>query len=185
MNNIKITVLVAFVLLISCKQKSHIKENGTGIYLTHIPDSSYTNQPIASFDTSDYVIKLKHMKEFYDVPGEFGYIAEGNKYGFNALSFVLSSTQPNGGPPLHVHETEEAHVIYEGSIEYTLGGKTLTAEGPYVIRIPAGIPHTFVNTGNKPINVTAVFPSNTTTYKELGRNPLIKDTSVYHVHEHK
>jgi mannose-6-phosphate isomerase-like protein (cupin superfamily) len=180
----KISFLFVCIYLGSCQQKSDEKVNETGFSLTQIPDTSYTNKPVASFDSSDYVIKLKHMKQFYDVPGEFGYIAEGKNYGFNSLSFVLTSTQPNGGPPLHVHETEEAHIIYDGSIQYTMGGKILTAEGPYVIRIPAGTPHTFMNTGDKPINVTAVFPANTTTYKELGRNPLIKDTSVYHKHKH-
>jgi mannose-6-phosphate isomerase-like protein (cupin superfamily) len=168
----------------SCVQKKETKEKLTGIHLDKVPDTSYVDQPSETFDTTDYVIKLTHMREFYDVPGEFGYIAEGNKLGFSALSFILTSTQPNGGPPLHVHETEEAHVINEGSIQYVMGEKILNAEGPYIVRIPAGVPHTFLNTGTKPINLTAVFPSDTLSYKELGRNPLVKDTTVYRTHQH-
>jgi mannose-6-phosphate isomerase-like protein (cupin superfamily) len=143
------------------------------------PDSSYWNKPIAPFDTNDYVVQLKHMQEFYDVPGEFGYMAEGKDYGFKSLSFILTNTHPHGGPPLHTHETEEAHILHEGSIQYTMDGQVFSAQAPYVIRIPAGVPHTFINTTDKPLHLSAVFPSNRISYKELGRNPLVKDSSVY------
>lgn len=168
-------------LLFSCKTNPATDKNNTARE-KKIPDTSYWTKPIASFDTSDYVIELKHMQEFYDVPGEFGHIAEGKDYGFKSLSFIMTNTQPNGGPPLHVHETEEAHVIHEGTILYTMGDKTFSAKGPYIVRIPAGIPHTFINTGNNILHLTAVFPSRHLSYKELGRNPLVKDTSVYHKH---
>ena len=35
----------------------------------------------------------------------------GEDYGFDRLSFVLTETQPNGGPPLHTHTVEEGHVV--------------------------------------------------------------------------
>ncbi|MBC7873983.1 MAG: cupin domain-containing protein [Ferruginibacter sp.] len=148
------------------------------------PDTSYWNKPEAKFDSSDYVIQLKHMQPFYDVPGEFGHIADGKVYGFTDLSFILTNTQPNGGPPLHTHTTEEAHVLHEGSVSYIVGDKKFAAKGPYIFRIPPGVPHTFINTGDKPFNLVAVFPGNTLTYTELGRNPLVKDTTVYHRHPH-
>lgn len=147
-----------------------------------LPDTSFLNKPIAAFDTSDYVVELKHMQEFYDVPGEFGHIAEGKDYGFKSLSIIMTNTQPNGGPPLHVHETEEAHIIHEGKMLYVMGDTILSATGPYIAKIPAGVPHTFINTGDQPLHLTAVFPSSYLSYKELGRNPLVKDTSVYHKH---
>ena len=146
------------------------------------PDTSYWNKPEASFDTSDYVIQLKHMQAFYDIPGEFGYIADGRDYGFDSLSIIMTNTQPNGGPPLHTHATEEAHVLFEGQMLYLMGQKQFSIKGPYIVRIPAGVPHTFINTGNTPLHLTAVFPSDRLTYTELGRNPLVKDTSVYHLH---
>jgi len=184
MNN-PTTFFVTFcVFLFSCKQKPAPDKNvSTGP--KSFPDTSYWNKPAASFNSTDYVVQLKHMQEFYDVPGEFGYIAEGSDYGFNSLSFIMTNTQPNGGPPLHVHETEEAHVLNEGRILYTMGNKTFTAKGPYIVRIPARVPHTFINTGDKPLHLTAVFPSNHLSYKELGRNPLVKDTNVYHKHKHQ
>ena len=179
MRNPTISLIAFIIFIMACKQKDNpIKDSSSEI--KELPDTSYWNKSASKFDTNDYVVQLKHMQEFYDVPGEFGYIAEGKDYGFNSLSFILTNTQPNGGPPLHVHESEEAHVLHEGSILYIMGGKTFTATGPYVVRIPAGVPHTFINTGDKPLHLTAVFPTNVLTYTELGRNPLVKDTSVYH-----
>jgi oxalate decarboxylase/phosphoglucose isomerase-like protein (cupin superfamily) len=63
-----------------------------------------------------------------------------------------------------------------------MGEKQFSIKGPYIVRVPAGMPHTFINTGNAPLHLTAVFPSDRLTYTELGRNPLVKDTSVYHRH---
>src|SRR5215203_4348298 len=123
--------------LISCNTNP-VADKHTDISSIKLPDTSFWNKPLSSFDTSDYVIELKHMQEFYDVPGEFGYIAEGKDYGFSSLSFIMTNTQPNGGPPLHVHETEEAHVVHEGTILYTMGNKIFSAKGPYIVRIPAG-----------------------------------------------
>ena len=63
-----------------------------------VPPDSYSRPPDASFDRSDYVIKINQMSSFYDKPGEFGYAIHGEDYGFDRL-FVLTETQPNGGPP--------------------------------------------------------------------------------------
>ncbi len=179
---------VAALFLVSCNQststsKETTKDNNS-ISVT-LPDTSFQHKPLVPFDTSDYVIQLKHMQEFYDIPGELGHIAEGKDYGFLSLSFIMTNTQPKGGPPLHVHETEEAHVLQEGTIHYIMNGKEFTATGPYIVRIPAGTPHTFINAGSSPLHLTAVFPSKYLSYKELGRNPLVKDTIVYHLHKHQ
>ena len=180
-----LTLFTIIAIVFSCNEKKADQQFSSREPRRELPDTSFWNQPLAVFDTSDYVIQLKHMQEFYDEPGEFGHIAEGKDYGFSSLSFILTNTQPNGGPPLHVHETEEAHILHEGSILYKMGDKTFSATAPYIVRIPAGVPHTFINTGDKPVKLTAVFPSKTLSYKELGRNPLVKDTSVYHRNKHK
>jgi mannose-6-phosphate isomerase-like protein (cupin superfamily) len=43
-------------------------------------------------------------------------------------------------------------------VEYTVGDETFVAEAPYVVRIPAGVWHSFKNIGGKMINVIGVFP---------------------------
>jgi mannose-6-phosphate isomerase-like protein (cupin superfamily) len=139
-----------------------------------LPTESYQRPPEVPFDRSDYAIKLNQMTSFYDVPGEAGYLVNGEDYGFESLSFVMTETHPQGGPPLHTHETEEAHVVFHGSVEYIIGDRRFSVEGPYVARVPAGVPHTFVNTGTQSLNLTAVFPSKRLTYKAIGANPLVK-----------
>lgn len=78
-----------------------------------------------------------------------------------------------GGPGLHVHDTEEAHVLLEGSVQYRIGDKTLTVQAPYVARVPAGVPHTFMNVGTMPFNLIAVFASKHPSTRRIGPNPLI------------
>jgi mannose-6-phosphate isomerase-like protein (cupin superfamily) len=139
-----------------------------------LPAQSYERAPQAPFVSSDYVVRLTQTKTFYDVPGEFGHMMDGQDYGFEALSFILTETHPNGGPPLHTHETEEAHVLLHGEVSYVIGDRRFTTRAPYVARVPAGTPHTFINTGSAPFNLVAVFPSKRLTYKEVGPNPLVK-----------
>ncbi|MEO5599454.1 MAG: cupin domain-containing protein [Cyclobacteriaceae bacterium] len=145
-------------------------------------DTDYVHPPQSPFDTSDYVIELQNMKSFYNKPGEFGYLLDGKDYGFESLSFILTNTQPHGGPPLHVHETEEAHILIEGEVLYYVGGKEFSAKGPYVARVPAGVPHTFINNSNKPFHLVCAFPGKYNTYKKLGPNPLLKDSAGQHNH---
>lgn len=154
--------------------QAHVLQRATPcVRRTDLPARSYQNKPEAEFDSSDYVAHFRHMEAFYDVPGEFGFIAEGGRYGFESLSFIITETQPSGGPPLHTHESEEAHVLLEGEVEYVIGDQRFTARGPYIARVPKGVPHTFANRGPCSFNLLAVFPTNRLTYKELGPNPLV------------
>ena len=164
--------MMAALLLAGCGKKR------TPQYVHIGPDSlptkSYERGPDERFNRSDYVIKLKQMTSFYDVPGEAGYFMNGEDYGFNALSFLLTETQPGGGPPLHMHDSEESHIVLHGQVEYVIGDRRFTMEGPYVTRVLVGVPHTFRNAGTEPFNLIAVFPDKHLSYKELGKNPLIK-----------
>ena len=152
---------------IGCHQAASAKQ-------AELPKESYERQPEQAFNASDCVFKPNQMTSFYDVPGEFGHAMEGLDYGFKSLSFIMTATQPGGGPPLHVHECEEAHVVLEGKATYVLGGQRFTVEGPYVVKIPAGVPHTFINSGNQPLRVIGVLPEGRIMWKELGPNPLVK-----------
>ena len=135
---------------------------------------SWVKPPLEPPNPSDYVIKLSQMGTFYDVPGEYGYMLEGEPHGFESLSFILTETHPGGGPPLHTHTSEEAHVLLEGTVVYVIGDRTFTASGPYIARVPPGVPHTFVNSGDQVFRLIAAFPDNRISYKELGPNPLAK-----------
>ena len=138
-----------------------------------LPKESYVRKPEQPFSSSDYVFKLNQMGSFYDVPGEFGHFLGGKEYGFESLSFIITETHPAGGPPLHTHASEEAHVVLDGKVSYMIGDQKFTVEGPYIAKVPAGVPHTFMNAGNQPFRLIAVFPTNQPTYEEVGPNPLV------------
>jgi len=170
-----ILAVAGVLLVVSCTKRP---ESGYAhIGPDTLPSVSYQRPPAIAFERSDYAIKLQQMTSFYDVPGEAGYIVNGEDYGFESLSFVMTETHPHGGPPLHTHDTEEAHVVYRGRMEYVIGNRRFTVDGPYIARVPAGVPHTFINAGTVPLNLTAVFPSKRISYTVKGPNPLVENTA--------
>ena len=92
-----------------------------------------------------------------------------------AIAFLpyRAETHPNGGPRLHSHDVEEAQVLLEGSATYVIGDRSFTIQGPYVAKVPANVPHTFINAGSEPMHIIAVFPSKRPGIKILGPNPLL------------
>lgn len=81
---------------------------------------------------------------------------------------------PGGGPGLHVHDAEEAHVLLEGTARYRIGDNTIVVHAPYVAKVPAGVAHTFINAGTKPFRLVAVFASKRPVTRRIGPNPLIQ-----------
>jgi mannose-6-phosphate isomerase-like protein (cupin superfamily) len=138
-----------------------------------LPDKDFTHPPKLPHDPNGLVFTFDQMDHYYRVPGEFTHRLTGDQYGFEALSFIISETHPGGGPGLHVHDVEEAHVLLEGTVQYRIGDKTFVVHGPYVAKVPAGVPHTFINAGSTPFNLIAVFPSKHPTSTRIGPNPLI------------
>jgi mannose-6-phosphate isomerase-like protein (cupin superfamily) len=138
-----------------------------------LPDRDFSHAPEKPHDPADPYFTFDQLDYFYRVPGEFTHRLTGDQYGFEGLSFIITETHPFGGPGLHVHDTEEAHVLLEGSVQYRIGDKTFTVQAPYVARVPSGVPHTFMNVGSKPFNLIAVFPTKHPTSKRIGPNPLL------------
>jgi mannose-6-phosphate isomerase-like protein (cupin superfamily) len=138
-----------------------------------LPDKDFTHPPEKPHDPTAFFFNFDQMEYYYRVPGEFTHRLTGDQYGFESLSFIITETHPGGGPGLHVHDTEEAHVLLEGTAEYRIGDKTFTVQGPYVAKVPAGVPHTFINAGSKQFNLIAVFASKHPNTRRIGPNPLI------------
>lgn len=137
------------------------------------PEESYVRPPRVKPSVADYVFGSDQMVSFYDAPGEYGYVAEGKDHGLSGLSVIITDTRPGGGPPLHSHDTEEAQVLAEGHYRLLIGNRRFDVTGPATVRIPAGVPHTFVNPGDQPVHIVGVFPGETISYRELGPNPLL------------
>lgn len=141
------------------------------------PDESYVRPPRVKPSPTDHVFGPDQMVHFYDVPGEYGYVVEGKDHGFSGLSVIITDTHPGGGPPLHSHDTEEAQVLPEGRYRVLIGDQRFDVTGPATVRIPAGVPHTFVNPGEQPVHIVGVFPGDTISYRELGPNPLLRESA--------
>jgi mannose-6-phosphate isomerase-like protein (cupin superfamily) len=138
-----------------------------------LPEESFTHPPQKAHDVGAPYFTFDQLEHYYRVPGEFTHRLTGDEYGFEKLSFIITETHPGGGPGLHVHDVEEAHILLEGTAQYRVGDSTFMVHAPYVAKVPPGTPHTFVNAGNEPFNLVAVFASNHPNTKRIGPNPLI------------
>jgi mannose-6-phosphate isomerase-like protein (cupin superfamily) len=124
----------------------------------------------------DYATQLADMHKIDVGNGETVYQAEGKNYNFENLSFVITETKPGGGPPLHTHPIEEAHIVLSGTVTYFIDDSVFTVSAPYMVRIPANSRHTFINAGDTVLNLVGVFgQDNFGPYKPVGKNPLLTD----------
>jgi mannose-6-phosphate isomerase-like protein (cupin superfamily) len=138
-----------------------------------LPAEAFTRVPESPHDPSALAFTFDQLAYYYRVPGEFTHRLTGDEYGFAGLSFIITDTHPGGGPGLHVHDVEEAHVLLEGTARYVVGDETFTVQAPYVAKVPAGVPHTFINAGTEPFNLVAVLASKHPSTRRVGPNPLI------------
>ena len=166
-------VLMAVVLFGNAGPPQNSTSGSPALVQDKLPDRDFTHPPEKSHDPAAFFFSFEQLDYYYRVPGEFTHRLTGDHYGFESLSFIITETHPGGGPGLHVHDTEEAHVLLAGSAQYRIGDKTFTVEAPYVARVPAGVAHTFINAGHNKFNLIAVFASKHPNTTRIGPNPLI------------
>jgi mannose-6-phosphate isomerase-like protein (cupin superfamily) len=169
-----VTAISVAVVIFACA----VPPQGVRVAAPHtaqdkLPDKDFTHPPEKPHDPAALYFNFNQLDHYYRVPGEFTHRLTGDQYGFESLSFIISETHQGGGPGLHVHDVEEAHVLLEGTAQYRVGDKTFTVQAPYGAKVPAGVPHTFINAGSKPFNLIAVFASKHPTTRRIGPNPLI------------
>jgi quercetin dioxygenase-like cupin family protein len=116
---------------------------------------------------SDYALTIDKLPTINPGPGEYVHVMEGQRGGYNNLTIGITETFPGGAPPMHSHEGEESHVLLEGDIVYALGDTLFTIKGPYIVNIPAGVPHAFKNIGTETANLVVIFPTNIWKYDVL------------------
>jgi mannose-6-phosphate isomerase-like protein (cupin superfamily) len=76
-------------------------------------------------------------------------VASENTNGTHAVIEVLS--QPQNGPPPHIHHREdEAVYVLDGEFSFLHGDRTFTATTGSFVYIPKGTLHTFKNIGTVP-----------------------------------
>jgi mannose-6-phosphate isomerase-like protein (cupin superfamily) len=74
----------------------------------------------------------------------------GEKHGVN-ISFFLVKAPPRRGPELHRHNYDEVIMVQEGRATCIAGAERREVGPGDIIAIPAGTPHTFVNSGDTPL----------------------------------
>lgn len=127
---------------------------------------------------SDYIAKLESLPVINPGPGEYVHVMEGQRQGYNNLTIGVTETYPGGAPPMHSHEGEESHVLLQGdSVLYALADTIFTIRPPYIVNIPAGMPHAFKNIGRTTVNLVVIFPTNIWKYDVLDFFPF-KPNSV-------
>jgi quercetin dioxygenase-like cupin family protein len=126
---------------------------------------------------SDYVVQLEKLPVINPGPGEYVHVMEGRRNGYKNLTIGITETFPDGAPPMHSHMGEESHVLLEGEILYALSDTMFTIKAPYIVNIPAGMPHAFKNIGKKTANLVVIFPTNVWSYDVLNYFPFKSDTA--------
>jgi quercetin dioxygenase-like cupin family protein len=126
---------------------------------------------------SEYAVTLDKLPVINPGPGEYVHVMEGQRNGYKNLTIGVTETFPGGAPPMHSHEGEESHVLLEGDILYALGDTLFTIKAPYIVNIPAGMPHAFKNIGSKTANLVVIFPTNIWKYDVLDYFPFKPDTA--------
>ena len=70
-------------------------------------------------------------------------LIHGEEYGFDRLSFVLTETQPNGGPPLHTHTVQVVDAAGANR-----SGQSLSVRAVGVVQVSSQIAGYVENAGN-------------------------------------
>jgi len=129
-------------------------------------------QAPAMSDIKDFALSKSDLDVINPGPGEYVHVMEGQRHGYENLTIGITYTAPGGAPPMHTHKGEESHVLLKGQeILYALGDKMFVKKGPYIINIPAGMPHSFQNLDNEVAELVVIFPTNVWEYDVLDYFP--------------
>jgi quercetin dioxygenase-like cupin family protein len=71
---------------------------------------------------------------------------------------IVESSMPAGaaGPPLHVHDFDEAFFVVDGELTVQLGDRLLTARAGELAFAPGATPHTVANLSSQPARFVLV-----------------------------
>ena len=85
-----------------------------------------------------------------------------------AVDYVIVEVAPYGGPPLHVHHTQDELIhAAKGRFKVQIGEQTFVIEEGGFAHLPRGIQHAFLNLTDEPAELNMVFtPGGTHTFFE-------------------
>jgi len=97
------------------------------------------------------------------------YRFQGREYGNIPLSFFWVLTPPGKGPDMHVHPYKEIFVLLHGQATFTIGDEALIIHAGNVVIVPANTPHQFKNSGEEPLQMLSMHPSEAVVQEFLDR----------------
>lgn len=106
--------------------------------------------PIGHTDPSQYNVS----KNPHGGAGQFDYftLLDGAVMSNNYLFFHRGVMQPKSGIGEHMHRTmEEMYVVFDGSAQYTVNGKTAQLPAGSMVLCPIGSSHAIYNDSDKPL----------------------------------
>jgi len=126
----------------------------------------------AMTEVGHFALSKSDLEVINPGPGEYVHVMEGQRHGYQNLTIGITWTATGGAPPMHTHKGEEAHVLLkEQKVMYALGDKLFVKEGPYIINIPPGVPHSFQNLDPEVAELVVIFPTNVWEYDVLDHFP--------------
>jgi len=129
-------------------------------------------QPVTMTSVDDFALSKDDLDVINPGPGEYVHVMEGQRHGYQNLTIGITYTAPGGAPPMHSHKGEESHVLLKGQkVLYALGEKIFVKEGPYIVNIPPGVPHSFQNLDEEVAELVVIFPTNVWEYDVLDYFP--------------
>ena len=75
-----------------------------------------------------------------------------------AFDYFTVDVAPHGGPPLHVHHTQEETIhVLKGRFKVRIGEETFRCEPGGFAYLPSQVPHAFLNLTDEPGQVIVVY----------------------------
>ena len=85
-------------------------------------------------------------------------VSEKDTDGDFSLFYKQADGTTNGGPPLHLHQSQdEVFYVIEGEFLIQVGDEQFNAKSGDIIFAPRQVPHAFINVGNKPWKMINTF----------------------------
>jgi len=95
-----------------------------------------------------------------------------------AMDYFTVEVGPRGGPPLHVHHSQEETIhVLKGRFKVRVGEEIHTLEKGGFAYLPSGLPHTFLNLTDEPAELIVVYTPGGCRgfYEELGPATRVAD----------
>lgn len=154
----------------STRQQLHAQHHAYKVLETRRVPGPFAPSPMTDID--HFALSKSDLDVINPGPGEYVHVMEGQRHGYQNLTIGITYTAPGGAPPMHTHKGEESHVLLSGQkILYALGDRIFIKEGPYIVNIPPGVPHSFQNLDNQVAELVVIFPTNVWEYDVLDYFP--------------